>query len=195
MVNQWAPIYLKKNQKFEFIDDLDKPVRDWANLFIKEKKHRNQITKTSLPLETHIVELPEINNPGAWNQKFDKKISIAKNHIKDLKIIIEKINQQKTETIRGSYALEVYEQVAKLALFSYETFVAISNFDNGKNDLSSLLNKENEFVSIRNNFEEVYAKSRNIVKADNYILDQDHHNHTANPVSYTHLTLPTILLV
>ena len=59
--------------KFEFIDDLDKPVRDWANLFIKEKKHRNQITKTSLPLETHIVDLPEINNPGKWNQKFDKK--------------------------------------------------------------------------------------------------------------------------
>ena len=58
------------------------------------------------------------------------------NHIKDLKIIIEKINQQKTKTIRGSYALEVYEQVAKLALFSYETFIAISNFDKGKNDLS-----------------------------------------------------------
>ena len=133
-----------------------------------------------MPLETHIVELPEINNPGAWNQKFDNKISIAKGHIKDLKIIIEKIDQQKTETIRGSYALEVYEQVAKLALFSYETFVAISNFDNGKNDLSSLLNKENEFVSIRNKFEEVYAKSRNIIKPDNYILDQDHHNHTAN---------------
>ena len=168
------------DEKFEFIDNLDKPVRDWANLFIKEKKHRNQITKTSLPLETHIVELPEINNPGAWNQKFDNKISIAKGHIKDLKIIIEKIDQQKTETIRGNYALEVYEQVAKLALFSYETFVAISNFDNGKNDLSSLLNKENEFVSIRNKFEEVYAKSRNIIKPDNYILDQDHHNHTAN---------------
>ena len=32
---------------------------------------------------------------------------------KDLKIIIEKINQQKTKTIRGSYTLEVYEQVAK----------------------------------------------------------------------------------
>ena len=166
--------------EYSFIDELDMPVRDWANLFVVEKKHRNQITKTSLPLETHIVELPEINNSGKWNQKFDKKISIAKNHIKDLKIIIEKIKLQQTKTIRGNYALEVYEQVAKLALFSYETFIAISNFDNGKNDLSSLLNKENEFVSIRNNFEEVYAKSRNIIKPDNYILDQDHHNHTAN---------------
>ncbi len=168
------------DEKFEFIDDLDKPVRDWANLFIKEKKHRNQITKTSLPLETHIVELPDINNPGAWNQKFDKKISTAKNHIKDLKIIIEKINQQKTKTIRGSYALEVYEQVAKLALFSYETFVTISNFDKGENDLINLSNREKEFVKIRNSFEKVYAKSRNIIKPQNYILDQDHHNHTAN---------------
>ena len=74
----------------------------------------------------------------------------------------------------------MYEQVAKLALFSYETFIAISNFDKGKNDLSFLLNKMEEFNSIRDNFEKVYAKSRNIIKPDNYILDQDHHNHTAN---------------
>ena len=133
-----------------------------------------------MPLETHIVDLPEINNPGKWNQKFDKKITIAQSHIKDLKIIIEKINLQQTKTIRGSYALEVYEQVAKLALFSYETFIAISNFDKGENDLSLLLNKMEEFNSIRDNFEKVYAKSRNIIKPDNYILDQDHHNHTAN---------------
>jgi len=168
------------DEKFEFIDDLDKPVRDWANLFIKEKKHRNQITKTSLPLKTHIVVLPKINNPGAWNQKFDKKISVAKDHIKDLKIIIEKINQQKTKTIRGSYALEVYEQVAKLALFSYETFVLISDVDKDLNNLSNLKQKEMEFLSIRNDFEKVYAKSRNINKPEDYILDQDHHNHTAN---------------
>ena len=37
-----------------------------------------------------------------------------------------------------------------------------------------------EFTLIRDNFEKVYAKSRNIIKPDNYILDQDHHNHTAN---------------
>ena len=95
-------------------------------------------------------------------------------------IIIEKINLQQTKTIRGSYALEVYEQVAKLALFSYETFIAISNFDKGENDPSLLLNKMEEFTLIRDNFEKVYAKSRNIIKPDNYILDQDHHNHTAN---------------
>ena len=74
----------------------------------------------------------------------------------------------------------MYEQVAKLVLFSYETFIAISNFDKGENDLSLLLNKVKEFSSIRDNFEKVYAKSRNIIKPDNYILDQDHHNHTAN---------------
>ena len=67
-----------------------------------------------------------------------------------------------------------------MALFSYETFVTISNFDKGENDLINLSNREKEFVKIRNSFEKVYAKSRNIIKPQNYILDQDHHNHTAN---------------
>ena len=169
-----------KGQKFEFIDELDKPVRDWANLFVKQKKHRNQINKAKSPLQSHIIDLPDLDNQGEWNKKFDKKISTAKKHIKDLEKIIENINKQKTKTLRGNYTLEIYEQVAKLTHFSYETFLSISNFDNGENDLNSLLNKEKEFISIRNNFEKAYAKSRNINKPKNYILDQDHHNHTAN---------------
>ena len=169
-----------KNQNFEFIDDLEIPVRDWANLFVKEKKHRNQITKSDSPLESHIIDLPDINNPGEWNLKFNKKIFIAKKHILDLKKILEKINAQKIKTIRGNYALQVYEQVAKLALFSYKTFIDISNFDNGKNDVENLLNNRKEFLSLRHDFEEVYSKTRNIIKPEKYILDQDHHNHTAN---------------
>ena len=169
-----------KSQNFEFIDDLEIPVRDWANLFVKEKKHRNQITKSDSPLESHIIDLPDINNPGEWNLKFNKKIFIAKKHILDLKKILEKINAQKIKTIRGNYALQVYEQVAKLALFSYKTFIDISNFDNGKNDVENLLNNRKEFLSLRRDFEEVYSKTRNIIKPEKYILDQDHHNHTAN---------------
>ena len=96
------------------------------------------------------------------------------------RIYTVRLRGEQTKTIRGSYALEVYEQVAKLALFSYETFIAISNFDKGENDLRLLLNKMEEFTSIRDNFEKVYSKSRNIIKPENYILDQDHHNHTAN---------------
>ncbi|MFL2636975.1 MAG: glycoside hydrolase family 20 zincin-like fold domain-containing protein [Flavobacteriaceae bacterium] len=168
------------SEKFEFIDELDKPVRDWGNLFIIEKKHRNQITKASSPLKSHIIELPEFNNPAKWNEKFEQKISTAKKHIENLKKIIKKIKHQQTKTVRGNYTLEVYEQVALLTKFSYETFVLISELDNDLNNLSLLQEKETEFLSIRNNFEKVYAKSRNINKPENYILDQDHHNHTAN---------------
>ena len=168
------------DEKFEFIDELDKPVRDWANLFLREKKHRNQITKAISPLKSHIIELPNFNSLGKWNEKFKQKISVAKKHIEDLNKIIKKIKQQKAETFRGNYALEVYEQVALLTKFSYETFVLISELDKDINVLNILNEKETEFLSIRNNFEKVYAKSRNINKPENYILDQDHHNHTAN---------------
>ena len=168
------------DQKFEFIDELDKPVKDWANLFVIEKKHRNQITKAISPLKSHIIELPNFNNSAKWNEKFEQKISTAKKHIEDLNKIIKKIKQQKALTIRGNYALDVYEQVALLTKFSYETFVLISELDNDLNVLNILNEKETEFLSIKNNFEKVYAKSRNINKPKNYILDQDHHNHTAN---------------
>ena len=68
----------------------------------------------------------------------------------------------------------------KRQLFSYKTFIDISNFDNGKNDVENLLNNRKEFLSLRHDFEEVYSKTRNIIKPEKYILDQDHHNHTAN---------------
>jgi len=168
------------DEKFEFVDELDKPVKDWANLFVIEKKHRNQITKAISPLKSHIIELPSFDNSGKWNEKFEQKISTAKKHIEDLNKIIKKIKQQKALTIRGNYALDVYEQVALLTKFSYETFVLISDIDKDLNNLSNLKKKEMEFLSIRNNFEKVYAKSRNINKPEDYILDQDHHNHTAN---------------
>ena len=53
----------------------------------------------------------------------------------------------------------MYEQVAKLALFSYETFIAISNFDKGENDLSLLLNKMEELTSIRDNLKKYIQKA------------------------------------
>ena len=70
--------------KFEFIDELDKPVKDWANLFVSEKKHRNQITKAISPLKSHIIELPNFNNSGKWNEKFEQKISTIFHEIKNL---------------------------------------------------------------------------------------------------------------
>ena len=170
-----------KNGKFEFIDILDKPVRDWANLFIKEKKHRNQITKNKISLETHLIDLPKKNDSlGLWSKKYKNKIEYSKNHLNKINDIILKIENLKRNTTRGNYTLDIYEQVALLTRFSYETFLAINDYDNDKNKLDKLIARENIFVALRDNFEKTYSKTRNIIKDNSYILDQDHHNHTAN---------------
>ena len=170
--------HLKNNNNF--IDDLDDPVRDWANLFVVEKKHRNQISKNKNSIETHLIKLPDNNSKGEWTKNNSKKIEKAKNHSSNLKIILEKIEELKTKTIRNNYALDVYEQVAKLAKFSYDALLTLEGFDKGEISIENVLKLNQKFSDLRLEFEKVYSKTRNINKADSYILDQDHHNHTAN---------------
>ena len=170
--------HLKNNNNF--IDDLDDPVRDWANLFVVEKKHRNQISKNKNSIETHLIKLPDNKNKGVWIKNNSKKIEKAKNHSSNLKIILEKIEELKTKTIRNNYALDVYEQVAKLAKFSYDALLTLEGFDKGDISIENVLKLNQKFSDFRLEFEKVYSKTRNINKADSYILDQDHHNHTAN---------------
>ena len=170
--------HLKNNNNF--IDNLDDPVRDWANLFVVEKKHRNQISKNKNSIETHLIKLPDNNSKGEWTKNNSKKIEKAKNHSSNLKIILEKIEELKTKTIRNNYALDVYEQVAKLAKFSYDALLTLEGFDKGEISIENVLKLNQKFSDLRLEFEKVYSKTRNINKADSYILDQDHHNHTAN---------------
>ena len=170
--------HLKNNNNF--IDDLDDPVRDWANLFVVEKKHRNQISKNKNSIETHLIKLPDNNSKGEWTKNNSKKIEKAKNHSSNLKIILEKIEELKTKTIRNNYALDVYEQVAKLAKFSYDTLLTLESFDKEEISIEEVIKLNQKFSDLRLEFEEVYSKTRNINKDNSYFLDQDHHNHTAN---------------
>ena len=56
----------------------------------------------------------------------------------------------------------------------------MSDYAKGLLSIEELLNNEKEFQKIRYEFEKVYSKTRVINKSDKYILDQDHHRHTAN---------------
>jgi hypothetical protein len=169
---------LKKNSN-NFIDKLDEPVRDWANLFVKKNTHRNRISKSLNP-NNSIIDLPSKNEKGIWSKNFQNKINIAKKHIINLNTTLDDIKEIKKISSIGNYTLEVYEQVAELIKFSFETFLAIHDYDNQKITLSDLKKRQKLFNLIREKFEKVYSKTRNINKPLDYILDQDHHNHTAN---------------
>jgi len=55
-----------------------------------------------------------------------------------------------------------------------------AEIDYEKTAFNEIRNFEDKFNSLRINFEEVYSKTRILNKPENYILDQDHHNHPAN---------------
>ena len=169
--------FIKKNN---FIDNLDNPVRDWANLFVREEKHRNQISKNKNSINSHIISLPAKKNKGEWSKKYSKKIQISKKHSSNLNSILKQISKLKTKTLRNKYTLDIYEQVAKLSKFSYDAFLTLNDFDKGVVSSSKLLKLEDKFSELRIEFENTYSKTRNINKPNSYYLDQDHHNHTAN---------------
>lgn len=167
------------NDRLNFIDSLDKPVRDWANLFIKKGKHRNSITKSDDYLSSHLIDLPGINDEE-WLLNHNEKIEIANNNLRSLEIILNDIEELKFMPLGNMYTIEIYEQVAKLAHFSYKLMIEISDYAKGLSSIEALLNYEKEFSVLRNEFEKVYSKTRILNKSENYILDQDHHRHTAN---------------
>ena len=74
----------------------------------------------------------------------------------------------------------MYEQVAKLAKFSYDALLTLESFDKEEISIEEVLKLNQKFSDLRLEFEEVYSKTRNINKDNSYFLDQDHHNHTAN---------------
>ncbi len=170
--------FLKNNNNF--IDELDDPVRDWANLFVREKQHRNKIRKSENAIETHIIQLPSLENKGSWAQLNSEKIEKARNHSYNLELILEQIQKLKIITIRNNYTLEIYEQVTKLAKFSYDALLTLESFDKEEKSIEEVLKLNQKFSDLRAEFEEIYSKTRNINKSKSYFLDQDGHNHTAN---------------
>ena len=175
------------NNKYEFIDKLEKPVSLWLNMLLKENVRRSSIAKAKNPKETFIIELPDHKNPGNWSKKYSKKINDAKNSLlisSEVESVIKELQEKKSN---NKFTLEVYNQVNELVKFTSNVIISLEKIDmsgegkfESKIDSNEVKKIEQKFLSMRNRFEEVYAKSRILEKSDNYILDQDHHDHPAN---------------
>ena len=174
------------NNEFAFIDKLEKPVSLWLNMLLEEKVRRAAISKEENPLETFIIDLPDLENKGMWSKKYFNKIKNAKASLLISKEVEETIDKLMENDSKNKYTLEVYKQVNELVKFSSNIIIALEKLDLSaeidyeKTAFNEIRNFENKFNSLRINFEEVYSKTRILNKPENYILDQDHHNHPAN---------------
>lgn len=174
------------NNEFAFIDKLEKPVSLWLNMLLEEKVRRAAISKEENPLETFIIDLPDLENKGMWSKKYFNKIKNAKASLLISKEVEETIDKLMENDSKNKYTLEVYKQVNELVKFSSNIIITLEKLDLSaeidyeKTAFNEIRNFENKFNSLRINFEEVYSKTRILNKPENYILDQDHHNHPAN---------------
>ena len=174
------------NNEFAFIDKLEKPVSLWLNMLLEEKVRRAAISKEENPLETFIIDLPDLENKGMWSKKYFNKIKNAKSSLLISKEVEETIDKLMENDSKNKYTLEVYKQVNELVKFSSNIIIALEKLDLSaeidyeKTAFNDIRNFEDKFNSLRINFEEVYSTTRILNKPENYILDQDHHNHPAN---------------
>lgn len=173
------------DSSYAFIDVLEKPVAFWKNALLKGNK-RNYLATMENPMEEGVIDLPNPNKRGVWAEKYKERLVEAAKLIKSTDSIAQKIKSIKTKAIRNSYSIEVYEQVNLMAGFAPKTLLALKEYDNSDNPtekieaLKRLGALQKEFEIVRENLESVYGKVRILEKPNNYILDQDHHQHMAN---------------
>ena len=169
-----------------FIDALEEPVGAWKNALVKKGKRRNGLIKMDKPLSAGMLEMPDPTQKGKWSEQNADRLVMAKEMLMICDSVSMQINEAKKAARRNQYTLEIYEQVNALVQFSFRSLLALESFDTNTqafdaqetfNDLEEL---EEKFKSIRTQFEEVYAKTRILNKPEGYILDQDHHLHSAN---------------
>ena len=175
------------NNEYAFIDKLEKPVSLWLNMLLEDKVRRAEISKEENPLETFIIDLPDLENKGMWSKKYFNKVKNAKASLLISKEIEETINKIMENDPKNKFTLEVYKQVNELVKFSSNIIIALEKLDLSKEidypketELNEIRNIQDKFNSLRKNLEEVYSKTRILEKPNSYILDQDHHNHPAN---------------
>lgn len=168
-----------------FIDLLEGPVADWKNMLLEEGINRNRLHNITDPKNSALITLPDLESPGKWTETYSDKIALAEANLQIVEEVLEKIEMAKSKSSRNTYTLEVYEQVAQAVQFSNRAILALAELDESSGEKRNMAQSKiegmaEEWNSIESNLEEVYSRTRQLDKPEDYILDQDHHVHLAN---------------
>ncbi len=178
--------YAASADKYAFIDLLENPVRYWKDILVKKGKRRNNLVSMKDAEANGIIDLPDPKQKGEWTKEYSRRLKIAHDMLKVCDTVSVRIEETKKHAVRNLYALDVYDQVNELVKFTYGALVALENYDSPakgvteEEALKKVKALPDEFKKVRAEFEEVYSKTRILNKPAYYILDQDHHSHSAN---------------
>jgi len=100
-------------------------------------------------------------------------------------LIKDRIEKAKQLTRRNEYHLMVMEQINELQIYSAKLLLLLQKFDeanstNKQTAKEALEKYVNDFSEVRKDFEDIYSMTRILNNPDDYVLDQNHHEHLAN---------------
>ncbi len=130
--------------------------------------------------------MPDENKAGVWSGKYQNKIEGAKAAIKQYDVIKDRIEKAKQSARRNQYSLLVIEQINELQSYPAKLLLLLEKYDktNSSTDKQAVRREIKNYVSnfseIRKKFEDVYSMTRILNNPDDYLLDQNHHEHLAN---------------
>lgn len=178
--------YQLSDPSHAFINDLEEPAYFWNNAFIKwisgvrRWGERNHIHTHGVPESQVILDLPQ-GGTGEWTKEWGDRVVEADSVMQVCQGIESKIKQSKLLATRNQHTLDIYDHINQLVMFNCKTLQIMKKYDLGKegayDELKAL---PAEFKSIRGALEKTYSKTRILDKPDNFILDQNHHRHTAD---------------
>ncbi len=170
--------------EFAFIDQLEYPVAFWKNALLIGNS-RNRLQKMDNPIDEAVIDLPT-NIKGEWSRKHAERLGQATLALQYSDSVAKQITRMKTNAVRNTYTLDVYEQVNEMTRFTSIALLLLKTYDNTEikeqesEALQRIRNLPAEFEELRKQLESVYGKTRILTKPGKYILDQDHHSHLAN---------------
>jgi hypothetical protein len=177
--------HISADSNYAFIDSLEIPVSHWKNILLK-KSDRNRLIKSKNPKFEAVIDLPNVSNKGNWSKIYAERLHIAENSKKICMTVAQRIKKMKSLARDNKYTLEVYEQVNNLVNFTFNALLLLKDYDTSESldqelkILERIKRLIDKFRILRDEFETIYRRTRNLTKPDNYVLDQNHHLHLAN---------------
>jgi hypothetical protein len=168
------------DRSFEFQDSLEKALVFWETALI-DKGDRN-----NYPKKIDLIELPDQGKSKVWSEKYQAKIEQAKEEAARYQEIKNRIDKATHLARHNQYALEIMNQINELQIYPSKLLLLFKKYDNAfsasdrrdaKDDIKRYVTN---FNTIRNNYEQVFSKTRIMANPDNYIADQNQHDHLAN---------------
>jgi hexosaminidase len=167
------------DKSYDFQDQLERALVFWETALIN-KGDRNNYHKT-----IDLIALPDPAKNKKWSDDYKVKLVRAKEEIDRYQLIRDQLSRSIQLTRRNEYTLSLMNQINELQAYSAKLLLLLEKYDKASSASRESSKKELEkfvagFLEIRKKYENVFSKTRILSNPDNYIPDQNQHEHLAN---------------